>query len=81
MHLLFLYTDGIVEASSAGSREQFGIERTLDILRAHWEEAPDQMLDAMYGAAREFWLPGTQGDDISAILVKHPLQTEKALNS
>jgi serine phosphatase RsbU (regulator of sigma subunit) len=33
--LLFLYTDGIVEAISAGSRELFGIERTLDILHAH----------------------------------------------
>lgn len=66
---LFLYTDGIVEASSAGSREQFGIERALDILRAHWEETPDQILGAIYSATRDFSSRGDQSDDITAILV------------
>lgn len=68
--LLFLYTDGIVEASSAGSREQFGIERTLDILRAHREETPDQILGTLYSAASDFSPRGDQSDDITAILVK-----------
>jgi serine phosphatase RsbU (regulator of sigma subunit) len=68
--LLFLYTDGVVEAGSAGSVEQFGIERTLTILRAHRTETPDQILDAIYRAARDFSPLCDQGDDITAILVK-----------
>jgi len=59
-----------VEASSAGSREQFGIERTLDILRAHREETPDQILGTLYSAASDFSPRGDQSDDITAILVK-----------
>jgi len=68
--LLFLYTDGIVEARSAGSREQFGIERALDTLRANCQESPDQILDAIYQAVRDFSSPGDQDDDVTAILVQ-----------
>jgi serine phosphatase RsbU (regulator of sigma subunit) len=68
--LLFLYTDGIVEAGSAGSVGQFGIKRALDILRAYREETPDQILDAIYRAARDFSADCDQGDDMTAILVK-----------
>ena len=68
--LLFLYTDGIVEARSARSRKQFGIERTLDTLRTHCQETPDQILDAIYRAARDFSSQGDQDDDITTILVK-----------
>jgi serine phosphatase RsbU (regulator of sigma subunit) len=68
--LLFLYTDGIVEAGSEGSVGQFGIERTLDLLRAYRKETPDQILDAIYGAARGFSAGCDQADDMTAILVK-----------
>jgi len=68
--LLFLHTDGIVEAGSAGSVGQFGIERTLDILRAHRKETPDQILDAIYRAARGFSPLCDQTDDMTAIIVK-----------
>jgi serine phosphatase RsbU (regulator of sigma subunit) len=68
--LLFLYTDGIVEAGSEGSVGQFGIERTLDLLRAYRKETPDQVLDAIYGDARGFSAGCDQADDMTAILVK-----------
>jgi phosphoserine phosphatase RsbU/P len=68
--LLFLHTDGIVEAGSAGSGGLFGIDRTLDALRAHWQETPDQMLDAIFRAASGFSPRCDQGDDMTAILVQ-----------
>lgn len=68
--LLFLYTDGIVEARPAGAPDQFGIQRTLDTLRAHAAETPDQILDAIYRAARAFSPLKAQEDDMTAILVK-----------
>jgi serine phosphatase RsbU (regulator of sigma subunit) len=67
--LLFLYTDGIVEAGSPGSGGLFGIERTLDALRAHRKETPDRILDAIYRAANDFSPCCAQGDDMTAILV------------
>jgi sigma-B regulation protein RsbU (phosphoserine phosphatase) len=65
---LFLYTDGILEAGSAA--EQFGIERALDILRAHRKETPDQIIEALYRAVRDFTPLRNQTDDITAILLQ-----------
>ena len=68
--LLFLYTDGIVEAGSKGIGREFGIARALDVLRAHWQETPDQVLVALYRAAMDFSRTDDQSDDITAILVR-----------
>ena len=67
--LLFLYTDGIVEAGSTGSGGLFGIERTLDVLRAHRTETPDQILATIHRAASDCAPSCIQGDDMTAILV------------
>jgi hypothetical protein len=76
--LLFLYTDGLVEAGSSGSVGLFGIERTLDVLRAHWTETPDQILDAICRAASDFSPGCEQSDDMTAILVKVDADTRRA---
>jgi serine phosphatase RsbU (regulator of sigma subunit) len=68
--LLFLYSDGIVEAGSAGSGSQFGIERVLDVIRTHRQETPDQILDAIYRAAMNCSPSSNQDDDMTAILIK-----------
>ena len=68
--LLFLYTDGIVEAGAPGSGGMFGTEHMLETLRAHQPETPDQILDAVYRAARDFSPLRDQDDDITAILVR-----------
>jgi PAS domain S-box-containing protein len=66
--LVLLFTDGIVEAAaSAGG--QFGLERTLGIVRAHQREAPEAILDALFGAVGDF--SGQQlRDDITAVIIK-----------
>jgi sigma-B regulation protein RsbU (phosphoserine phosphatase) len=66
--LLLLFTDGIIEAASADG-EQFGLERTLAIVRAHQREVPDSILDALFHAVGDFC--GHQPhDDITAVIVK-----------
>lgn len=67
--LLFLYTDGIVEAGARGSNGLFGIQRVLNTVRAHCTENPEQILDALHRAVSEFSPRGDQGDDMTAILI------------
>jgi sigma-B regulation protein RsbU (phosphoserine phosphatase) len=66
--LLVLFTDGIDEAvSPAGG--QFGLERTLGLVGAHRQEAPDAILGALFHAVGDF--SGQQlHDDITAVILK-----------
>jgi serine phosphatase RsbU (regulator of sigma subunit) len=66
--LLLLFTDGIVEAASP-DREQFGLERTLTIVRAHQRETPDAILEALFHAVGDFSGHPLQ-DDITAVIIK-----------
>jgi PAS domain S-box-containing protein len=66
--LVLLFTDGIVEAMSP-EREQFGVERLLGIVRAHQQEPPDAILDALFDAVGDFSGHQLQ-DDITAVIVK-----------
>jgi PAS domain S-box-containing protein len=66
--LVFLFTDGIDEAVSPDG-EQFGLERTLGIVRAHQQDAPEAILDALFHAVGDF--SGHQlHDDITAVIIK-----------
>jgi sigma-B regulation protein RsbU (phosphoserine phosphatase) len=66
--LVLLFTDGIVEAMPPDGK-QFGVERTLDIVRAHQQEAPEAILDALFLAVGDF--SGHQlHDDITAVILK-----------
>src|SRR6202011_3493847 len=47
--LVFLYTDGIVEAGSSTGKP-FGLKRSLDVVRAHRQETPDEILEALFDA-------------------------------
>jgi sigma-B regulation protein RsbU (phosphoserine phosphatase) len=66
--LLLLFTDGIIEAVSPDG-EQFGLERTLTTVRAHRQETPDAVLDALFHAVEDF--SGHQlHDDLTAVILK-----------
>jgi serine phosphatase RsbU (regulator of sigma subunit)/putative methionine-R-sulfoxide reductase with GAF domain len=66
--LVLLFTDGIVEARSPG-REQYGVERLLAVVRAHQQEAPEAILDALFQAVGDF--SGQQlHDDCTAVILK-----------
>jgi len=65
--LVLLFTDGIVEAASLDG-EQFGLERTLGIVRAHQQETPDAILDALFHAVGDFSGHQLQ-DDLTAVIL------------
>jgi serine phosphatase RsbU (regulator of sigma subunit) len=66
--LAFLYTDGIVEATSPND-ELFGLERALDIVRMHQQEPPNAILEAIFDAVGDFSRCHIQ-DDMTAIVIK-----------
>jgi serine phosphatase RsbU (regulator of sigma subunit) len=68
--LLFLYTDGIVEAGSADGSGFFGIERALSIVREHRLDTPAKILDAVFLAVSDFSQPQDQVDDVTAVIIK-----------
>jgi sigma-B regulation protein RsbU (phosphoserine phosphatase) len=67
--VILLPTDGIEEAYSRDGRS-FGRQRIGEILRNNQQESAAQIVDALFGAAREFADGEPQEDDITAVVVK-----------
>ncbi|MBQ6536025.1 MAG: PP2C family protein-serine/threonine phosphatase [Firmicutes bacterium] len=63
---LFLYTDGVPEASNAAN-ELFGLERTVSALRRAEDGAPEEILRAVTDAVQDFAGDAPQFDDITMI--------------
>jgi phosphoserine phosphatase RsbU/P len=66
--MIFLFTDGIVEASSPDG-EFFGTERMLEIVRRHQQKTPDQILAAVFDAVANFSKRALQ-DDLTAVIIE-----------
>jgi sigma-B regulation protein RsbU (phosphoserine phosphatase) len=66
--LVFLFTDGIIEAQSSDD-DHFGLERALDLVRRHQQESPDEILEALFGAVSDFSGHRLQ-DDLTAVIIK-----------
>jgi serine phosphatase RsbU (regulator of sigma subunit) len=66
--LLFLLSDGIVEAR-AGNGRPFGIGRTLEVVQARRHEPPADIVAALVQEVRA-WSEGAPADDITAIVLK-----------
>jgi phosphoserine phosphatase RsbU/P len=78
--LLLLLTDGLVEAHGPENKF-FGINRVLDVVRAHREATARSIVDTLYGAVRQFCGVQTQLDDMTSIVIKaaplpEPVQRE-----
>jgi serine phosphatase RsbU (regulator of sigma subunit) len=67
--LVFLLTDGIVEAHS-GDEALFGIERALEIVRANRMKTAKEIVSILCASARDFCRSRTQVDDMTAIIIK-----------
>lgn len=67
--VLFLYTDGVVEARS-GDGEPFGRERALELLRRHRAESAERLVGRLHTAIRSWEGDGPQGDDQTAMIIK-----------
>jgi serine phosphatase RsbU (regulator of sigma subunit) len=77
--LVFLLSDGIVEEPSAKGRP-FGIERTLEVVRAHRSQPPGDIVAALVQEVRA-WSEGALADDMTAIILKTGAQGRLAAAS
>ena len=66
--LVLLLSDGIVEARSAGG-QQFGMERALEVVRAHRSKPPGDIVAAVLQEARA-WSPAPPADDMTVVVLK-----------
>jgi len=67
--LLFMYTDGIVEAMDAHG-EQFGMERVHRILREHRDQPARDIVDVLRQAAQAHIGTDERQDDLTLVLAK-----------
>ncbi len=68
--LLFLHTDGVVEAASAVGAGMFGVERALCSVAEHRHAAPEDILAALFDAVSHFSGVRAPGDDMSGVIIK-----------
>ena len=67
---LFIYTDGVAEATSA-SDELFGIERTLEALNAAKGSSPKEILDSVKNGVDAFVGEAPQFDDLTMLCFEY----------
>lgn len=68
--ILFIYTDGIVEAENP-ERKQFGEPRLKEMLNSDRDAWPREMIDDVVGKVHIFAGDARQSDDITALVVKY----------
>lgn len=68
--LLFLHTDGVVDAGATGTGEVLGSSRALNIVREHRHKPPLEILDALYDAVSAFSEAEEVSDDATAVIIK-----------
>ena len=67
--IVLLPTDGIEEAMSPES-SFFGVERILEVARAHSQNTAGEIVEALYRAVRDFSQGLPQLDDLTVVVVK-----------
>jgi len=67
--LLLLVTDGIAEATASDER-MFQIDRALAVVLAHRHRSSQEIVEALYQAARDFCQPCPPQDDVTAVVIK-----------
>ena len=77
---LFLYTDGVPEATD-GEGRMFGSERMLDALNAYSDAAPEQILRNVRAAVDGFVQEAEQFDDLTMLCLEYMGPAEKENNA
>jgi sigma-B regulation protein RsbU (phosphoserine phosphatase) len=65
---IFLYTDGLNEAEDS-SHQQFGMTRLVQTAQTT-ENIPQQLIDSMTEAVRQFVGQAEQSDDLTMLAIK-----------
>jgi len=74
--LLLLYTDGITEAMNQ-SREQFGEERLLQVVREYGHLPAETFIEKLRDELHSFTEGNAQNDDITLVAIKEKMTPEK----
>ena len=74
--ILFLYTDGLTEAEN-DQQAQFGDKRVSDVVSS-FEGSPEEMIETMTGAVRQFVGDTEQSDDLTMLAIKYRNMTGRA---
>ncbi len=75
--LVLFLTDGVAETESPQG-VAFGIERTLDVVRANRHRPAGEIVETLYRSARSFAQDTPQQDDITAVVLKVEAQPRPA---
>ena len=67
--LVLLVTDGVMEARDPGGA-RFGVQRTLDLVRAYRQESAGVIVENLYHGVRAFGQTLPQYDDVTATVIK-----------
>ena len=67
---LFLYTDGVAEATNA-NEELFGTDRMIDVLRTVENKPPKEIVMAVDAAVNEFVGTAPQFDDLTMLCIEY----------
>jgi serine phosphatase RsbU (regulator of sigma subunit) len=67
--IFLLLSDGIHETRSADG-EQFGLARVLETVKVYRQRPVQQIIEAIYQAARDFGEDGAQDDDMTIVIVR-----------
>ena len=67
--VIVLLSDGILEAATA-DEDYFGMERVIEIVRAHQQEPAQQIVAGLYEATQAFLSHAPQADDMTCAVVK-----------
>ncbi|MCK9929530.1 serine/threonine-protein phosphatase [Frankia sp. Mgl5] len=73
--VLFVYTDGLVEARNA-AHQQFGVDRLVAELLRDPRRAPAELLDDAFEVVRRH-APGRPSDDRTAIVVARTTEVSR----
>ena len=70
--LLFIYTDGIIEAERSSGRESemFGVERLARLVSGMLDREPEHIVDTVLSEVAAFSTPSTLQDDISMVVIQ-----------
>ena len=66
---LFLYTDGVPEATDAENR-MFGMDRTIEALNANKERTPEEILSGVHASVNAFVGAAPQFDDLTMLCIE-----------
>jgi anti-anti-sigma factor len=76
--MLVIYTDGVTEAMN-DSREQYGEDRLLALIKTCGKKSPDEFIDLLNEDIREFTGGYPQNDDITVVAVKEKMMADDVL--